>query len=384
MPRPPFKGMIKLDVRDSVPDWDALHAAARARGRAERAGRPLRRHRPGRLVAVRRADQHADAAAAGRQRADLHRSGTPPRSARRRARRFLTGRNHHQNGFASHHRGRDRLPGLQRAHPAGVRDDRRRSCATTAGARSGSARTTTCRSTTCDAGASEAELAAAAGLRPLLRLHRRRDQQVVSRPGRGQPLHRPAVHARGGLPPLQGPRRPGARRCIRDTKAADAVDKPWYLWFCPGANHAPHHAPAGVHRQVQGQVRRRLRGLPRVGAAADDRARHPARGHRADAASTRCPRARPAPVDDVRPWDTLNDDEKRLFCADGRGLRRLLRVHRRPGRPDHRLPRGDRPARQHDRSSTAPTTAPPARAARTARSTRTSSSTATPTTSRRT
>ena len=47
----------------------------------------------------------------------------------------------------------------------------------------------------------------------------------------------------------------------------------------------PRAAPraAGVHRQVQGQVRRRLRGLPRVGAAADDREGHPARGHRADA-----------------------------------------------------------------------------------------------------
>ena len=34
--------------------------------------------------------------------------------------------------------------------------------------------------------------------------------------------------------------------------------------------------------------------------------------------------------------------------AHGRGVRRLLRVHRRPGRPDRRLPGGDRPARQHD------------------------------------
>ena len=32
---------------------------------------------------------------------------------------------------------------------------------------------------------------------------------------------------------------------------------------------------------------------------------------------------------------------------DGRGVRRLLGVHRRPGRPDRRLPRGVRPAREH-------------------------------------
>ncbi len=47
-----------------------------------------------------------------------------------------------------------------------------------------------------DDGLVEEELAARAGLRPLLRVHRRRDQQLVSRPRRGQPLHRPAVPAR--------------------------------------------------------------------------------------------------------------------------------------------------------------------------------------------
>ena len=63
---------------------------------------------------------------------------------------------------------------------------------------------------------------------------------------------------------------------IRDQKASNP-SKPWFMWFCPGANHAPHHAPQGVHRQVQGQVRRRLRGLSRVGPAAHDREGHPAR-----------------------------------------------------------------------------------------------------------
>ena len=29
---------------------------------------------------------------------------------------------------------------------------------------------------------------------------------------------------------------------IRDTKQSEP-DKPWYMWFCPGANHAPHHCP---------------------------------------------------------------------------------------------------------------------------------------------
>ena len=76
----------------------------------------------------------------------------------------------------------------------------------------------------------------------------------------------------------------------------------------------PRAAPraAGVHRQVQGPLRRRLRGLPRVGAPADDRERDPARGHRADADQPddagHVQRGRR-----VRPWDSLSDDEKRLF-----------------------------------------------------------------------
>ena len=120
-------------------------------------------------------------------------------------------------------------------------------------------------------GSSKKRLAARPGLRPLLRLHRRRDQPVVSRPRRGQPLRRPAVPARGRLPPVQGPRRQGARvhprlQAVRARQALVPV-------VLPGRQ--PRAAPraAGVHRQVQGRVRRRLRGLPRVGAAADDRAR---------------------------------------------------------------------------------------------------------------
>ena len=77
----------------------------------------------------------------------------------------------------------------------------------------------------------------------------------------------------------------------------------------------PRAAPraAGVHRQVQGQVRRRLRGVPRVGAAAHDREGHPARGHRAHADQPDAGRHVLARCDMVRPWDTLIADEKRLF-----------------------------------------------------------------------
>jgi arylsulfatase A-like enzyme len=43
-----------------------------------------------------------------------------------------------------------------------------------------------------------------------------------------------------------------ALRFIRDAKQSEP-DKPWYLWFCPGANHAPHHAPAEYIDRYKGR-----------------------------------------------------------------------------------------------------------------------------------
>ncbi len=120
----PFKGTIKLDVRDSTPDWDPFIPPKAAGGRAERPDRPLRRHGSGGLVAVRRSDQHAHPPEARRQRADVQpvahdrpvladaldvpdRSQPPPE----------------RHGV--HHRGLDRLPGRERPYPARVRDDGR-------------------------------------------------------------------------------------------------------------------------------------------------------------------------------------------------------------------------------------------------------------------
>ena len=74
----------------------------------------------------------------------------------------------------------------------------------TAGTRTGSARTTTCRSRRPGIGGPKRHWPLQQGLRPVLRVHRRRDQPVVSGPGGGQPHDRAALPARGGLPPLQG------------------------------------------------------------------------------------------------------------------------------------------------------------------------------------
>ncbi len=308
MPRP-FKGTIKLDVRDSVADWDAFTATRRPRARRTSSWcsstTPGRRR--GRRTAggsrCRRCERLADG---GLTYSQWHTTAlcSPTRST------FLTGRNHHSNGFASISESASGFPGYSSHIPpengtiAHVLRDAGYSTFWVGKNHNVPVDAWT-------QGSSKKEWPLGPGLRPLLRLHRRRDQPVVSRPRRGQPLHRPAVPARGRLPPVQGPRRPGAavHPRLQAVRARQAV-VPVVL---PGRQPRPAPRAAGVHRQVQGQVRRRLRGLPRVGAAADDRARHPARGDRADADQPDA-RGHVPEGDAVRPWDTLSDEEKALFC----------------------------------------------------------------------
>ena len=295
---------------------------------------------------------------------------------------FLTGRNHHQNGFACISEGATGFPGsnghIPMENASLARGDARERLEHLLARQEpqrprrrvghGRAASATGRST----GASTASTASSAA-RPTsgIPTSSRTTTSSTSRTRR-----RRATTSRRTSPTRRS-------RFIRDSKQS-RPDKPWFMWFCPGANHAPHHAPQEWIDKYKGKFDDGYEAyrewvLPRM-----IEKRHPARRHRAHRRSTRCRTGRRSPVDVVRPWDSLSDDEKRLFSPHGRGLRRLLRVHRPPGRPHHRLPRGVRAARQHDRSSTAPTTARPARAARTARSTRTSSSTAGRTTSKRT
>ncbi len=98
---------------------------------------------------------------------------------------------------------------------------------------------------------------------------------------------------------------------IRDSQQS-RPDKPWYMFFCPGANHAPHHAPkefidkyAGAFDDGYEAYREWV--LPRM----IERGIFPE--------GTELSPINPmtegtfSPGDLVRPWDTLNDDEKRLF-----------------------------------------------------------------------
>src|SRR5499427_8903470 len=98
---------------------------------------------------------------------------------------------------------------------------------------------------------------------------------------------------------------------IRDQKASNP-SKPWYLWFCPGANHAPHHAPKDYIEKYKGKFddgyeAYRQWVLPRMiakGVLPTGTQLTPINP---------IPEAAANSVDFVKPWNTLKPEEKKLF-----------------------------------------------------------------------
>jgi len=98
---------------------------------------------------------------------------------------------------------------------------------------------------------------------------------------------------------------------ISDSKQA-SPDKPWYMWYCPGANHAPHHAPKEYIDKYKGKFDDGydayrdwvLKRMIDKGILPKD---------------TKLSLENPMPkgtfseLDMVRPWNTLSGDEKKLF-----------------------------------------------------------------------
>lgn len=102
-----------------------------------------------------------------------------------------------------------------------------------------------------------------------------------------------------------------ALRFIRDSKQSQPT-KPWFMFYCPGANHAPHHAPQewidkykGVFDDGYEAYREWV--LPRM----------VERGILPE--GTDLTEINPMPdgtfteLDRMRPWETLSDEEKKLF-----------------------------------------------------------------------
>jgi arylsulfatase A-like enzyme len=98
---------------------------------------------------------------------------------------------------------------------------------------------------------------------------------------------------------------------ISDQKASNP-SRPWFMWFCPGANHAPHHAPQEYIDKYKGKFDAGYEAyrewvLPRMiekGVIPKGTALTPINP---------LPEEISNPGDMVRPWSTLNDQEKKLF-----------------------------------------------------------------------
>ncbi|MFE6996707.1 sulfatase-like hydrolase/transferase [Microbacterium sp. NPDC057659] len=106
-----------------------------------------------------------------------------------------------------------------------------------------------------------------------------------------------------------------ADQALQMLRAQQATNpsKPWYMWFCPGANHAPHQAPEEYIAKYKGAFddgydayrewvlgRMLERGILPEGT--DLTPFNP------------MPEGQSNAADYVKPWDSLSDDEKTLFC----------------------------------------------------------------------
>jgi arylsulfatase A-like enzyme len=105
---------------------------------------------------------------------------------------------------------------------------------------------------------------------------------------------------------------------IRDAKVI-APNKPWFSYVCPGAGHAPHHvfrewADKYAGKFDMGYEKYReivLDNQKKLGIVPADTELSPINPY----LDVKGPNGEPWPLQDtVRPWDSLNDEEKKLFC----------------------------------------------------------------------
>jgi arylsulfatase A-like enzyme len=108
-----------------------------------------------------------------------------------------------------------------------------------------------------------------------------------------------------------------ALQYIRDA-AAVAPGKPWFMYFAPGAAHAPHHVPKEWADRYQGKFdmgyetyrEQTLARQIEMGLLPKDTQLSPVNPY----ADAKGPNGEPWPEQDiVRPWDSLSADEHKLF-----------------------------------------------------------------------
>ena len=305
----PFKGVIKLDVRDSVPDWGPYELKKAPEGAPnilvvlyDDTGLAAWSPYGGRIT-MPTLDRLADNGVAYTQ---WHTTAlcSPTRST------FLTGRNHHVNRSAAITEGSNGFPGAAGRLPA--------ECATIGQVLQDNGYSTfwigknhNVPEEDISAGGSRSEWPLAKGF----------DRFYGFLGGETNNWYPDLVEDNRFIEPPSTPEQgyhlskdlaDQALRMLRDQHSA-TPSKPWYLWFCPGANHAPHHAPQEYIDKYKGRF--------------DDGyeayrewvlARMIERGVMPE--GTELTPLNPMPtdianeVDFVRPWGELSDDERTLFA----------------------------------------------------------------------
>ena len=326
-----------------------LGAVRAAQGAAGRRERPLHRARRRRLLGhelLRRADrdsEHRPDRAAWRSVHAVPHHGALLADSLVPAERPQP----HPQQHGLHHGGGDRIPERERDDPAGERiavgDPRR------AGLEHVHGRQVAPLPDRRDAPRLDApQLADRPRLRALVRVPRRGDEPVVSRPRLRQPPRSPAEDACRGLPLQRGHHRQGDR--VHPGRQGDRAGEAVLPLLRAGRLPCPAPRAEGVDRQVQGPLRHGLRGAARANAgepeetrprpgehrsAADQPDRHPGHAHRTGRQAV--------PDDGLHAAVGLARRRREAAVrALRRGVRRLPRARRPPDRTAARLPRGRR------------------------------------------
>jgi arylsulfatase A-like enzyme len=308
MPKP-FKGKIELDVRDSVPDWDAFLPDKAPEGAPNvlvvlyddtglAAWSPF-----GGRIEMPTLQRLADN---GLMYSQWHTTAlcSPTRST------FLTGRNHHQNGFAQIAEGAQGFPGYSSHIPP--------ENGTMAHVLRDAGWSTFWVGKNHNVPIDEWGMGGSKKNWPLGMGYDRFYGFLGGETNNWYPdlvydnhyVEQPYTPEEGYH--LSKDLADKALEFIRDTKQT-APDKPWYLWFCPGANHAPHHAPQEYTDKYEGTFDDGYEAYRELALA-----RMIEKGILPQ--GTELTPLNPMAEgtffegDVVRPWATLSDDEKKLFC----------------------------------------------------------------------
>src|SRR5678809_1167077 len=235
----PFKGVIKLDVRDSKPDWAPYELKRAPQGApnvlivlyddtGQAAWSPF-----GGKINMPTLQKLADQ---GLTYSQWHTTAlcSPTRST------FLTGHNHHLNGFACITEASNGFPGAMGRLPA--------ECATIGQVLQENGYSTFWLGK--NHNVPEEDIASGAS-RSEWPLQKGFDRFYGFLGGETNNWYPDLVEDNRFIEQPYGPEEgyhlskdlaDQAIKMITDQKSANP-SKPWFMWYCPGANHAPHHAP---------------------------------------------------------------------------------------------------------------------------------------------